>query len=215
MKDFRLCLLAEFVGTALLLAAVVGSGIMGANLAAGNAAVTLLANSAATAAALVVLITLLAPISGAHFNPLVTLMNWASGGMSVGRAWGYLLAQFTGAVAGVLLVHTWFALPLIQTATQSRSAPQLWLSELVSTLLLLSVVRACRGASETRAATLIALTVFVGYWATASTFFANPAVTFARSLTDTFTGIAPHDVVGFILAQVIAAAGIILVIRKR
>lgn len=215
MSSLSRALLGEFFGTALLLAAIVGSGIMGANLAAGNDAVTLLANSAATAAALVVLITLIAPLSGAHFNPLVTLMQGASGGMTMARACGYLLAQFTGAVAGVLLVHVWFALPLIQTATQSRSAPQLWLSELVSTLLLLSVVRACRGASETRTATLIALTVFVGYWSTASTFFANPAVTFARSLTDTFTGIAPCDVVGFVSAQGIAAALIILVVRRR
>lgn len=215
MSSLTRALLGECFGTALLLVAIVGSGIMGANLAAGNDAVTLLANSAATAAALVVLITLIAPLSGAHFNPLVTLMLGAKGLIPRSHVLGYLLAQFSGGIAGVLLVHAMFEQTLVQSGTKPRASLGLWLSELVATLILLSVVRACQGASPLRSAVLVSLTVFAGYWATSSTFFANPAVTLARAFTESFAGTRLTDVPAFLGAQLLALGVLLYACKTR
>jgi glycerol uptake facilitator-like aquaporin len=195
---------AEFFGTLLLLAIITGSGIMGENLGAGNAAVALLGNSIATGCGLYVLITLLGPISGAHFNPVVSLMMWRNGGLSTQQFSAYLVAQITGAIAGVWLTHAMFALPILQTSTNARQGAGIWMSELVSTLILLCVIHLGIQYAKEKISMLVAMTVTAGYWFTSSTFFANPAVTLARSLTNTFVGIAPADVLGFVLAQLLA-----------
>jgi len=196
---------SEFVGTALLLAIVAGSGIMGETLGAGNAAVALLGNSIATGAGLYVLITLLGPISGAHFNPVVSLMFWKLGHLNLKKMLGYWACQFTGAIAGIWLTHLMFSLPIIQVSTKVRTGLGIWASEFISTLILLSVIRIGDKEAKDRVPMLVALTVTAGYWFTSSTFFANPAVALARSLTNTFVGIAPNDVLGFVVAEVLAA----------
>lgn len=198
--------LAEFVGTAALLAVVVGSGIMGQTLAAGNDAVALLANALATGAGLLVLITLFAPLSGAHFNPAVSLVMAVRGELPWPRVLPYLAAQVAGAVAGVLLAHAMFDLPLLQASTHVRSGWPQWLAEVTATAgLLLTILGGVRHARD-KVALLVALYIVAAYWFTASTSFANPAVTLARSLSDTFAGIAPADVGGFVLAQLAGAA---------
>lgn len=198
--------LAEFVGTAALLAVVVGSGIMGQTLAAGNDAIALLANALATGAGLLVLITLFAPLSGAHFNPAVSLVMAARGELPWPRVLPYLVAQVAGGVAGVLLAHAMFDLPLLQASTHVRSGWPQWLAEVTATAgLLLTILGGVRHARD-KVATLVALYIVAAYWFTASTSFANPAVTLARSLSDTFAGIAPADVGGFVLAQLAGAA---------
>jgi len=198
-------LLAEFLGTAILLAVVVGSGIMGANLANGNDAVALLANAAATAAALYVLITLLAPISGAHFNPAVTLVARIHGEMSNAQAIAYVVAQVVAAVVGVVLAHAMFGLALIQSGTHVRAGAAQWLSEGVATFGLLLTILLGRRFKTASIPALVASYIFAAYWFTASTSFANPAVTFARALTQTFAGIRPEDVPGFVVAQIVGA----------
>lgn len=199
-------LVAEAIGSALLLAVVVGSGIMGQALAAGNDAVALLANALATGAGLLVLITLFAPLSGAHFNPAVSLVMAARGELPWPRVLPYLAAQVVGAVAGVLLAHAMFDLPLLQASQHVRSGWPQWLAEVTATAgLLLTILGGVRHARD-KVATLVALYIVAAYWFTASTSFANPAVTLARSLTDTFAGIAPADVGGFVLAQLAGAA---------
>lgn len=208
-------LLAEFAGTAALLATVIGSGHMGQSLAGGNLALALLANSLATAAVLYVLITVLGPISGAHLNPAVSLMAWRDGDLSARALLGYVAAQVSGAVAGVWVAHLMFDLPMIQLSSNPRATPNLWLSELVATVALLAVVRSCRGPAAGRAPALVALTVGAGYWITSSTFFANPAVTLARTLSDTFAGIRPADAPAFVLAQLLGLGLVALVARKR
>ncbi len=213
--SLRRVLLAELAGTALLLATVVGSGIMGEVLSAANPAVALLANSLATGAALYVLVVVLGPVSGAHLNPLVTVMAWRDGLIGARAAAGYLVVQFLGALLGVVLAHLMFGLPALLASPKPRASPGLWLSELVATVALLAVVRACRDRSDGKAPALIALTVFAGYWATASTFFANPAVTLARTLTPTFAGIRPADAPGFLLAQLAALCLVVLLARSR
>ena len=205
----RRAILAEFAGTAALLATIVGSGIMGEVLSPGNPAVALLANSLATGAALFVLVALLGAVSGAHLNPLVSAMAWSEGVLTARGFLGHLAAQFAGAVLGVVLAHRMFGLPALLASPKPRAAPGLWLSELVATVVLLAVVRACRNRTDDRAPALIALTVLAGYWATSSTFFANPAVTLARTLTPTFAGIRPADAPAFVLAQ-LAALGLVL-----
>lgn len=195
---------AEFLGTALLLLAITGSGIMGESLAAGNVAVALLANSLATAAALYVILCLLGPVSGAHLNPVVSLMVAFDGSLSSGRLAGYLLAQFSGAIVGVWAVHLMFGQAVLQVATKPRSSGALLLSELFATLMLLGLVRMAAARGDPKIPAYVALTVLAGYWATASTFFANPAVTVARSLTDTFVGIRAADVLPFVGAQSLA-----------
>jgi glycerol uptake facilitator-like aquaporin len=200
---------SEFVGTALLLAIVAGSGIMGETLGAGNAAVSLLGNSIATGAGLFVLITLLGPISGAHFNPVVSLMFWKLGQLDSKKMLGYWACQFTGAIAGIWLSHLMFSLPIIQESTKVRTGLGIWASEFISTLVLLSVIRIGDKDAKDRVPMLVALTVTAGYWFTSSTFFANPAVALARSFTNTFVGIAPSDVLGFVIAEILAALVIV------
>ncbi|QWE06597.1 MIP/aquaporin family protein [Polynucleobacter sp. JS-JIR-5-A7] len=197
--------LSEFVGTALLLAIVAGSGLMGESLAAGNAAVALLGNSIATGAGLYALIVLLGPISGAHFNPVVSLMFWRLGHLDFKKMLAYWGCQFTGAIAGIWLTHLMFSLPIIQESTKVRTGLGIWISEFVSTLVLLSVIRIGDQEVKDRVPMLVALTVTAGYWFTSSTFFANPAVAVARTLTNTFVGIAPNDVFGFVLAEILPA----------
>ena len=197
---------AEGLGTALLLAAVVGSGIMGDRLAGGNVAVALLANTLATAATLAALITALGPVSGAQFNPVVSV--WAAG---TGRlAWrdvpGYLAAQVAGAIAGVVIAHAMFGLPLIQASTHVRTGGSQLLSEGVATLGLLLVIAGAVRHRPTAVPAVVGAYIAGAYWFTASTSFANPAVTIARGLTDTFAGIRPADVAGFIGAQAAALA---------
>lgn len=196
-------LIAEFIGTALLLATVVGSGIMGVALADGNDAVALLANAAATAGALYVLIVLFGPISGAHFNPAVTLAMRLRGELSNGETAAYIAVQIVAAIAGVLLAHAMFDLPLIQPGTHVRTGLPQWISEAVATFgLLLTILLGIRH-RPTAVPALVASYIFAAYWFTASTSFANPAVTLARSLTETFAGIRPDDVLGFVLAQLV------------
>lgn len=204
---------AEFLGTALLLLAITGSGIMGESLAAGNVAVALLANSLATAAALYVILSLLGPVSGAHLNPVVSLMVAFDGSLSAGRLAGYLLAQFSGAIVGVWAVHLMFGQAVLQVATKPRFSGALLFSELLATMMLLGLVRMAAARGDPKIPAYVALTVLAGYWATASTFFANPAVTVARSLTDTFVGIRPADVLPFVGVQLFALALVWLLAR--
>lgn len=206
---------AELGGTAALLATVVGSGIMGQTLSPGNLGVALLGNSLATAAALAVLISLLGPVSGAHLNPLVTVMAWVDREIDGARAVPTLVAQVLGALLGVLLAHAMFGLPLLQAGIQLRAAPGLWLGEVVATLALLATIRGCRTNPSARAQVLVPLVILAGYWATSSTCFANPAVTLARALTATFAGIRPEDVAGFVLAQLAGLALVVLATRPR
>jgi glycerol uptake facilitator-like aquaporin len=200
MKNY----LAEFFGTASLLAIVAGSGFMGETLSAGNAAVALLGNSIATGAGLYVLITLLGPVSGAHFNPVVSLMSWKLGQLDLKKMLGYWACQFSGAIAGIWLTHLLFSLPILQESTKVRTGLGIWASEFVSTLVLLAVIRIGEQVAKDKLPMVVALTVTAGYWFTSSTFFSNPAVALARSFTNTFVGIAPSDVLGFVVAEVIA-----------
>lgn len=204
----------EFIGSALLLAIVTGSGNMGETLGAGNAAVALLGNSIATGCGLYVLITLFGPISGAHFNPVVSLVAWRSKALSLQHLLGYVSAQITGAIAGVWLTHLLFALPIIQVSNKPREGLGIWVSEFVSTLILLGVIHLGVKNAQEKVPMLVAMTVTAGYWFTSSTFFANPAVTLARSLTNTFVGINPADVLGFISAQLVACLMVILIVCK-
>ncbi|GAB3378022.1 aquaporin [Lysobacter fragariae] len=204
---------AELLGTLLLLAIVVGSGIMGERLADGNVAIALLANAAATAGGLYVLIVLLGPVSGAHFNPAVTLSMRLHGKPLPTATWVYLVAQVTGAVLGVCLAHAMFDLPLWQPGTHERSGLAQGLSETVATFgLLLTILLGVRF-RERAVPALVASYIFAAYWFTASTSFANPAVTLARSLTRTFAGIRPMDAPLFIVAQLVGAALAVLFAR--
>ncbi len=201
-------LVAEFLGTAFLLAAVVGSGIMGERLAGGNVAVALLANSAATGAALVALILTLGPVSGAHFNPVVTLMALIERHLTKLEAAAYVFVQVVGALAGVALAHAMFGESIFTPSTHERSGPAQVLSEFVATFGLLMVIA---GVSRTRASAVpyaVGGYIAAAYWFTASTSFANPAVTLARALTDTFSGIRPDDVPMFVAAQLAAALSV-------
>lgn len=198
-------LLAEALGTAALLATVVGSGVMGMALAQGNAGIALLANAGATAAVLYVLIVVLGPVSGAHFNPAVTLAMRLRGELPTRDAVAYIAVQVIAAIAGVLLAHAMFELPLLQPGTRVRSGASQWLSEAVATFgLLLTILLGVRQRPAAVPA-LVAAWIFAAYWFTASTSFANPAVTLARALTQTFAGIRPADVGGFVLAQLSGA----------
>jgi glycerol uptake facilitator-like aquaporin len=206
-------LLAEFFGTALLLAVITGSGVMADNLSLGNAAVALLANSIATGCGLYVLITLLGPISGAHLNPMVSLMFWRAGALNTQSLMNYSIAQFTGAIAGVWATHLMFGLPLIQHSIKPRNGLGIWVSEFIATLILLSVIRLGLKFASDKVPMLVAMIVTAGYWFTSSTFFSNPAVTVARSLTNTFVGIQAGDVLLFISAE-LAATLLMLVMMK-
>jgi glycerol uptake facilitator-like aquaporin len=192
-------LFAEGLGSALLAATVVGSGIMGERLAAGNTAIALLANTGATVAVLVTLISLLGPVSGAHLNPAVSLVVALRGRMNWREAAGYICAQVAGCCAGAILAHAMFELPLIQFSTHVRAGGPQLLAEVVATFGLLLVVLGHRRARD--APWMVAAWIGSAYWFTSSTSFANPAITIARSLTDTFAGIRPVDVPWFIVAQ--------------
>jgi glycerol uptake facilitator-like aquaporin len=195
----------EFTGTALLLAAVVGSGIMGERLAGGNVAVALLANALATGAALVALIVTFGPVSGAHFNPLVTLVTLRRRGTR-GTVTAFVAAQIAGAAAGVLLAHAMFEAPLVAWSTHARSGVAQVLSEAIATFGLVGVIVSGSRRSPAALPFAVAAYIVAAYWFTSSTSFANPAVTLARALTDTFAGIRPADVPGFIVGQSAGAA---------
>jgi glycerol uptake facilitator-like aquaporin len=197
---------AEACGTALLLAAVVGSGIMGERLAGGNVAVALLANTLATGAALVALILSLGLISGAHFNPAVTLADASQGGLAWRDVPGYLAAQIAGAFAGVAAAHLMFGEPLFSASRHAREGGAQMFAEAVATFGLLSVIWGCARTRSTAVPFAVAAYITAAYWFTSSTSFANPAVTLARSFTDTFAGIRPADAPAFILAQLAGAA---------
>jgi glycerol uptake facilitator-like aquaporin len=199
-------LTAEAVGTCLLLAAVVGSGIMGERLAGGNVAVALLANTLATGAALVALILTFGPISGAHFNPAVTLADASQGGLPWHEVPLYLGAQVAGAFAGVAAAHVMFEMPLFFASRHARSGPAQAFSEFVATFGLLAVIWGCARLRSSAVPFAVAAYITAAYWFTASTSFANPAVTLARSATDTFAGIRPTDAPAFIIAQLLGAA---------
>jgi glycerol uptake facilitator-like aquaporin len=198
-------LAAEALGTALLVAVVIGSGIMAERLSGGNAAVALLGNTLATGAALVVLISIFGPISGAHFNPAVTLYLTLRRQAVAGLLLPYVAVQIAGGLAGAILAHGMFELPLVQMSSHARTGIGQWLGEFVATFALLATIV---GSRQAPAATpyLVGLIVMAGYWFTSSTSFANPAVTIARSISDTFAGIRPVDAPGFIAAQLAAVA---------
>ena len=199
-------LVAEGLGTALLLAVVIGSGIMGERLASGNVAIALLGNTLATGAALVVLITIFGPLSGAHFNPAVTLAFLLRRELSLGTALAYVAAQVSGAVIGVFVAHAMFAEPILQVSTKLRDGPSQAFSEFVATFgLLVTIFGALRFRPDVTPVA-VGLYITAAYWFTASTSFANPAVTVARSLSDTFAGIAPASAPVFIAMQLLAAA---------
>ena len=198
-------LLAEGLGSAALLAGVVGSGIMGVQLSDGNDGIALLANAVATAALLVVLISTLGPISGAHFNPAVSLVMALRGELPWSRFAAYGLVQILGAVAGVLLAHAMFDLALWQPGTRERTGASQWLSEGVATFGLMLTILLAQRHRPAAIPALVAGYILAAYWFTASTSFANPAVTLARSLTQSFAGIAPGDVAGFVIAQCVGA----------
>jgi glycerol uptake facilitator-like aquaporin len=196
-------LLAEGLGALLLAAAVIGSGIMAQSLAQGNDAVALLANTAATVAALAVLIAMFGPVSGAHFNPAVTLIAAMRGEIAPLSALGYAFMQVAGCCAGALLAHAMFDLPLLQVSTHARTGAGQWLSEFIATGGLILTIASCRSLAD--ATWRVPLWIGAAYWFTASTSFANPAITVGRALTDSFAGIHPADVPGFIVAQIAGA----------
>ena len=206
-------IVAEAVGTALLLAAVVGSGIMGVRLAGGNVAIALLANTIATAATLVALILTFGPISGAHFNPAVTLADASQGGVRWSDVPAYVAAQILGAIGGVWSAHLMFGEPLWQVSEHARSGAAQMFSEFVATFGLLSVIWSVARKRPDAVALAVGLYIAGAYWFTASTSFANPAVTVARALTDTFAGIRPSDVLGFVMAQLTGAFAATMLFR--
>lgn len=206
--------LSEFLGTAFLLAVIIGSGIMGQNLSQGNEAIALLANSIATGAGLFVLIQCLGPVSGAHLNPVVSLIEALWGKLKRRDLLIYWLAQFSGAFLGVFVVHIMFNLPLLQVAEKHREGFHLAASEFVATFGLISVI-ALRGRKHVEWAPLtIAAYITSAYWFTSSTSFANPAVTLARAMTNTFCGIAPGGIAAFMTAQILGAVSAFLLLRK-
>jgi glycerol uptake facilitator-like aquaporin len=201
MTDRLRVLVGEALGTMFLVATVIGSGVMAEQMAGGNNAVALLGNTAATAAVLYVLITTLGPISGAQFNPVVTLL------LSKGRArWMIIAIQFAAAIVGTILAHAMFGHPLIETGIKARTGPAIWLGEFVATFgLLMTIQLGVRYRADALPA-LVAAWIVAGYWFTSSTSFANPAVTLARALTDSFAGIRLIDVPAFVIAQIAGGA---------
>ncbi|HEV7375256.1 MAG TPA: MIP/aquaporin family protein [Pyrinomonadaceae bacterium] len=214
MADLLRRVTAEATGTMMLLATVVGSGIMGERLAEGNIAIALLANTVATGAGLVALILTFGPISGAHFNPAVTLANAWQGGLSWRDVPAYILAQITGAFAGVAAANVMFELPVFFASRHVRTGGSQLFSEFVATFGLLAVIWGCVRLKQ-KAVVPFAVGAYItaAYWFTASTSFANPAVTLARSMSDTFAGIRPMDAPGFIVAQLLGAAAATLLFR--
>ena len=206
-------LAAEFIGTLFLLTAVVGSGIMGEALAGGNDAIALLGNTAATGAMLAVLITVFGPISGAHFNPAVTLAFVLRREIAGGLAVAYVIAQVLGGLAGMMLAHAMFDLDLLQSATKARAGAGQWLAEGVATFGLVATILGTLRARPSAVPAMVGLYITAGYWFTASTSFANPAVTLARAWTDTFSGILPAHAPAFVLAQLVGAAAAVALFR--
>jgi glycerol uptake facilitator-like aquaporin len=204
-------LLAELLGSTLLAATVVGSGVMAERLAGGNVAVALLANTGATVAVLATLIALLGPLSGAHFNPAVSLVDALRGRLSWTDVGAYSIVQVAGCCAGALLAHAMFALPIVQSSAHIRTGASQWLAESVATLGLLLVVLGHRRPED--APWMVSAWIGAAYWFTASTSFANPAITIARSLSNTFSGIRPVDVPGFVVAQLVGALVALLLAR--
>ncbi|MEZ5832436.1 MAG: MIP/aquaporin family protein [Dongiaceae bacterium] len=196
---------AEFLGTWLLVATVVGSGIMAENLAGGNVAVALLGNTVATGAILVVLIAMLGSVSGAHFNPAVSLVFAVAGELPMAAFALYIAAQVAGGIAGTVTAHLMFEMPVVQLSEHIRQGPGQFLSEAIATFGLLATILGCRRFRPEIIPVAVALYVVAGYWFTASTCFANPAVAIARSLTNTFSGIRPVDAPWFIAAEIIGA----------
>lgn len=207
-------LLAEALGTAFLLIGVVGSGIMGANLSGGNTALALLANAIATGCILYAIITTLAPISGAHFNPAVTLAFLLRREIPLREALAYIPVQILAGILGVWACHVMFELPILQLSTTARTGPAQWVSEVIATFGLLFVIIGGLRARPEAVPALVALYITGAYWFTASTSFANPAVTLARSLTDTFAGIRPLDAPMFIAMQLIGVAAAAFILPK-
>jgi len=206
-------LVAEWLGSAFLLAAVVGSGIMAQKLAGGNAALALLCNTLPTGAILVVLILIFGPLSGAHFNPAVTLAFASRGELPWAIAGLYIVVQIAGGIAGVWTAHLMFELPLWQASLTVRTGPGQWLAEGVATFGLLLTIFGCVARAPGAVAYAVGLYITSAYWFTASTSFANPAVTIARALSDTFAGIRPADVAPFVVAQMLGAVGALYVCR--
>jgi glycerol uptake facilitator-like aquaporin len=205
VNDLPRRVVAEALGSAMLFATVIGSGIMAEALAGGNVAIALLGNTLATAAMLFVLIAMLGPVSGAHFNPAVTLVFALRRELGAGDAVLYLLAQLAGGFIGVLLAHGMFELPLMEIGVKPRTGPGQWLGEAVATFaLVLTIIGTARHRANWLPIAAAAI-ITAGYWFTSSTSFANPAITIARSLTDSFSGIRPFDVPGFIAAQLAGA----------
>lgn len=203
--NFTRACFAEALGSCLLAAIVIGSGIMGASLSGGNDAIALLGNTLATAAGLIVLILVFGPLSGAHFNPAVSLIMMLRGELTKAQLLAFLLVQTAGMILGAWLAHAMFELPVLQLSTKIRGGSPQHLSEFVATFcLLLTILRVNRSRPELTPFAVAAV-ITAGYWFTASTSFANPAITIARALSDTFAGIAPASVAGFILAQLLGA----------
>jgi glycerol uptake facilitator-like aquaporin len=208
-------LAAEFLGTGFLVAAVVGSGIMAERLANGSAALALLANTIATGAALVTLILAFGPISGAHFNPAVSLADAMEGGLAWHEAGGYIGTQIVGGITGTFAAHAMFGLPLISLSRHMRAGPSQFLSEFIAAFGLLCVIWGCSRSSNSNGLIPFAVGSYItaAYWFTASTSFANPAVTIARSMSDTFAGIRPRDVPLFVVAQLLGAVSATMLFR--
>lgn len=207
LKEFTLSrrLVAEMIGTAFLVAAVIGSGIMGEQLASGNMGIALLANTMATGAMLIVIILMFGAISGAHFNPVVSLSFASQYELPWKDFLFYIIAQCAGGVVGAMLAHIMFDLPLIMESTHARTGIGIWMGELVASFALLLTILMCNQAKPEAVPYAVAMIIMAGYWFTSSTSFANPAVTLARALSDTFVGIRPEDVPAFIIIQVIGA----------
>ena len=203
--DLKRRLLAEGLGTALLVAVVIGSGIMGERLADGNDAIALLGNTLATGAALVVLIIVFGPVSGAHFNPVVSLSFVLQRQLQWSAFTGYLFVQIVGGVLGAMLAHLMFGLPLITASSHVRTGIGAWVGEIVASFGLLITILSCLRTRAEVVPYAVGLFITAGYWFTSSTSFANPAVTIARSLTDSFAGIRPVDIAPFIGAQIAGA----------
>ncbi len=213
MRNSARSVLAEAMGTALLLTAVVGSGIMAEQLAGGNMALALLCNTIATGAILYVLITMLGPLSGAHFNPAVTLAFVMRGQIGREAAAAYVAAQVMAGIAGVLIAHAMFDQAVLQVSLKVRASPGQWISETVATFGLVATILLTVSARPQAVAASVGLYITSAYWFTASTSFANPAVTIARAFSNTFAGIRPLDIPAFILAQIVGAAAAVIVAR--
>ena len=210
----RRALLAEALGSLLLFATVIGSGVMAERLAGGNVAIALLGNTLATGAILFVLITMFGPVSGAHLNPAVTLVMRLRGHLTTRMAFGYVTAQLAGGILGVWLAHAMFDLPILELSTKARGGAGQLIAEAVATFGLLLTILGTTQVRPTAVAASVALYITAAYWFTASTSFANPAVTLARTLSNTFAGIAPDCVAPFIAAQLAGMAAALVVAAK-